>query len=94
MRFAVMGQLPILEVAREDGLDLLAWLGLGRGEFGAVEGRILLPLCRRRLWPELRNVDPARSTGARSRAAGTLRRLTGELASAIDSSPDGLVHFG
>ncbi len=94
MRFALHGQPPILEVSHEDGLDLLEWLGLGRAEFGAVEVRILLPLCRRRLWPEPRNIDPPRQRGARTREAGTLQHLTSTLAEIAARTPEALVHFG
>jgi hypothetical protein len=67
---------------RDDGLDLLEWLGLGRPEFGAIEARVLAPLCRRRLWPMPRNVDAAvveidpRDGTRRQRPAGTLCRWT------------------
>ena len=71
MRFALDGQRALLELSRDDGLDLLEWIGLGRAEFGAVEVSVLLPLCRRRLWPEARNVDPARlGADGQTRAAG------------------------
>jgi hypothetical protein len=95
VRFALGGKRPILELSHDDGLDLLEWLGLPRAEFGAVEVSVLLPLCRRRLWPEARNVDPSRSrVDGRTRAAGTLRRLASELAAGIAAMPEALVHFG
>ncbi len=95
MRFALSGQPAFLELPRDDGLDLLEWVGLGRAEFGAVEVSILLPLCRRRMWREARNVDSARRAGdGRACAAGTLQRLTSELAAAIAGMPEALVQFG
>lgn len=79
--FAVSGRSSVLELPRADALALLDWLGLGRPEFGAIEVSVLLPLCRRRLWPERRNVSP-------------LQRHVGTLATAIAASPDAVVHFG
>jgi len=42
---------------------------------------VLLPLCRRRLWPEKRNDGP-------------LRTRVAELSAAIASIPESTVHFG
>lgn len=95
MRFALSGRPAFLELSRDDGLDLLEWIGLGRAEFGAVEVSVLLPLCRRRMWPMARNVDPGRRGGdGLARAAGTLQRLTSDLAAAIAGMPEALVQFG
>lgn len=91
MRFGLVGApTPFLEVRRRDALDLLAWLGLERPEFGAVEVRRLLPLCRRRLWLVERNVDAA----APGRPAGTLRALVARLAGHIETAPAAVVQFG
>lgn len=91
MRFGLAGApTPFLEVRRRDALDLLAWLGLDRPEFGAIEARELLPLCRRRLWLVDRNVDAA----VPGRAAGTLRALVAELAGHIEKAPAAVVQFG
>jgi hypothetical protein len=57
MKFVLDRGPLLLELPRSDALDLLDWLGLGRPEFGAINIRKLLPLCRRRLWFEPRNVD-------------------------------------
>lgn len=57
MKFVLDGGPVLLELPRSDALDLLDWLGLGRPEFGAIHVRKLLPLCRRRLWLEPRNID-------------------------------------
>jgi hypothetical protein len=91
-RFAVRGSVGAvhLELSREDGLDLLEWLGLGRPEFGAIDVRELLPLCRRRLWPEPRNVDPERCdvSGATVRPAGALRQLVTHVVKILDGHAD------
>lgn len=104
LRFALVGQgrqVPFLEVDREDGLDLLEWLGLGRAEFGAIEASTLGPLCRRRLWPEPRNARPfvsaAASGGharARMRETATLARLASRVVSALKEAAGAVVHFG
>lgn len=82
LRFALQGQAPFLEVDRQDGLDLLDWLGLGRAEFGAIEASALRPLCRRRLWPEPRRDESAK-----------LRRLASRVVLALECASDTLVHF-
>jgi hypothetical protein len=81
MVFAVSGCTPVLELPRAQGLELLEWLGLGRPEFGAVEVGKLLPLCRRRLWPERRNQGP-------------LMPFVESLAASIARSPNAVVCFG
>jgi hypothetical protein len=84
LRFALLGgSAPFLELPRDEGLALLDWLGLGRPEFGALDARELLPLCRRRLWPEQRNLGSPR-----------LWLLASELTRALEGGPGGLVHFG
>ena len=93
MRFSIEGPggPAALELHRDDALDLLAWLGLERPEFGAIEARTLAPLCRRRLWPIPRNVDAATHT----RAAGTLRAWTQEMLRVAEQTREGsLVFFG
>ena len=89
-------QAVVLDVPRQDGLDLLAWLGLDQPEFGRMAARALAPLCRRRLWPMARNVDPAqpgiRGT-SRPRAPGTLRAYTQQLLTCLGAQ-DGAVVFG
>lgn len=87
--------MPSIFVVTSTCAEVLEWVGLGRAEFGAVEVSVLLPLCRRRLWPEARNVDPARpGANGQTRAAGTLRRLVSELAAGIARTPEALVQFG
>src|SRR5262245_33241102 len=80
VRFFLDG-IVVMALPREDALDLFEWLGLGRPEFGAIETRGLLPLCRRRLWPLPRNIDEATP----HRAAGTLRLRTELLAALLES---------
>lgn len=79
--FTLSGRTPILELPRPDALALLEWLGLGRPDFGAIEVNILLPLCRRRLWPEPRNLGP-------------LRTHVAALAAALTAASETMVHFG
>jgi hypothetical protein len=83
LRFAIPGSAPLFEVPRPEGLVLLEWLGLGRPEFGALDMRELLPRCRRRLWPERRNLAEPR-----------LVELASALTRALEDAPGGLVHFG
>lgn len=84
MRFAIEGCLHaiLLELPRATALDLFAWLGLDRPEFGAVDARELAPLCRRRLWPIPRN-DHAR-----------LRPLVAELLSVAEVANGARIVFG
>ena len=84
-----------LNLANSNAGDLLRWLGLPAyaqygdliGDLAAVE---LAARCRRRLWPEPRNLDPARPSvdleqPGRAhflecgRQAGYLRERTGQL---------------
>ncbi len=81
---------PALVLPRAEGLDLLEWLGLGRPEFGAMKGAELAPLCRRRLWPMPRNLDPAK--GGRPR--GTLRARTAQLLGVAEEAGDRPIMFG
>ena len=70
LRFAASSRY-LLELPREEGLDLLDWLGLGRPEFGAIAARELAPRCRRRLWTVVssdgctRDDDPSRRARTR-----------------------------
>lgn len=79
----VQVQVPaMLEVRREEGLDLLDWLGLGRPDFGAIPARELAPRCRRRLWDVERN------------AHASLRARTSDLLAVAEQAGEGLVLFG
>lgn len=84
MRFAAVSDVVFLTLPRGDALDLLAWLGLGRPEFGAIEAKVLVPLCRRRLWPEMDRFD----------RSGRMRQMVSQLLRAIASSRSAIVHFG
>ena len=75
-------RLPMLDVPRTEGLDLLDWLGLGRPDFGAIPARELAPLCRRRLWAVRRN-DHA-----------SLKMRTTELLAVAEEAGEGMVLFG
>lgn len=46
-----------LNVHNRNACDLLAWLELGPDPYGSIRARELAARCRRRLWPEPRNVD-------------------------------------
>jgi hypothetical protein len=78
-------------LGRDDALDLLHWLGLDRPEFGAVRRSELAALCRRRLWPMPRNVDPAVPN---RRAAGALRAAAAEMLAFVERAKDSHVTFG
>jgi hypothetical protein len=71
-----------MDVPREEGLALLEWLGLGRPDFGAIAGRELAPLCRRRLWAVARNHHDI------------LRGRTRELLAVAEAAGEGMVLFG
>jgi hypothetical protein len=73
---------PVLDFAREEALDLLEWLGLGRSEFGAINARELAPLCRRRLWDVGRNAHPV------------FRGWTSQLLSIAESAGERVILFG
>jgi hypothetical protein len=75
-------KIPQLEIRREEGLDLLEWLGLGRPDFGAIPARELAPRCRRRLWEIERNANPV------------LRTRTGQLLAVAEAAGEGMVLFG
>jgi hypothetical protein len=78
-------------LGRDDALDLLQWLGLERPEFGAVRRSELAALCRRRLWPMPRNIDPAVPN---RRPAGTLRAATADMLAFVEQFDGSHVTFG
>lgn len=80
MTFALYGLTPVMELPRAEALALLEWLGLGRPEFGAVDVRVLLPLCQRRLWPVARNDGP-------------LKDRVAALTAAIEWAPEAVLEF-
>jgi hypothetical protein len=68
----------ILTLSRSDALDLVAWVGLPRDDWGALDSTDLAARCRRRLWPEERNFD--REHVVRDRRGGIVAcRLAGAL---------------
>ncbi len=83
-RFAIQPQrLVIFELGRSEGFALLEWLGLGRPEFGAIEARMLVPRCRRRLWREFEKEEH-----------GRLRALVCRLLVSLEMFPNAIVTFG
>ncbi|MBS2016199.1 MAG: hypothetical protein JST00_25175 [Deltaproteobacteria bacterium] len=84
LRFMVAGlpYAPVLDLARDEGQDLLDWIGLGRPEFGAIDARDLAPRCRRRLWDVERNDHPL------------LRGRTSELLSMAERAGERIILFG
>ena len=88
LRFALDGKEVFLEIDRDDGLDLLEWLGLGRGEFGAIEASALWRLCVARLWTsEL-------ETRATSHSIAPRRRNVWRILRTLRHAQDAIVHFG
>ncbi len=89
-----------LNLANRNAADLLAWLGLPSEELcGSLPGRELAALCRRRLWPEVRNVDaevPEERIGRSvflGRPAGYLQRRTEELLRLAELAGEGVVSW-
>ncbi|MCY1023968.1 hypothetical protein [Pyxidicoccus sp. MSG2] len=88
--------------------ELLTWLGYTPQEIGDLYGvlpaRELAARCRRRLWPEARNVDPALVAREEhddghprlvfcGRPAGYLRDRTAQLLSLAERAGEGVVSF-
>ena len=48
-----------LNIANSNAVDLLAWLDLGTEQYGHINAKELAARCRRRLWDEPRNDNPA-----------------------------------
>jgi hypothetical protein len=96
LRFSldIQGNALLFEVCRADGLYLMDWLGLGRPLFGAISTRLLLPRCRRRLWPEFDTDRLVPCAGTRLHTEATLRELVSRLTASIEAHPDALVFFG
>jgi hypothetical protein len=84
--------------------DLLEWLGccIGPALIGTVNARDLAARCRRRLWDEPRNHDPAvlpisSATGRFTlcgRPAGGLRARCQELLELAEAAQERRIHFG
>jgi hypothetical protein len=88
LRFALDGREVFLELDRGDGLDLLEWLGLGRGEFGAIEASALWRLCVARLWAS--DVESRATT----RSIAPMRRRVWRILRTLRHAQDAIVHFG
>lgn len=96
---------PGLNLSNVNACDLLRWLDYEPDYAGELSARDLAARCRRRLWPEARNVDAAvpqtESRGARGarfiecgREAGYLRDRTERLLAVAQAAGDGLVYYG
>ena len=60
-----------VNLANGNALELLSWLGVANIDYcGAVGARELAAHCRRRLWDESRNHDPAQSGQERAELLG------------------------
>jgi hypothetical protein len=87
-----------------NAINLLSWLGyrLGPHLVGVLDPRDLAARCRRRLWDEARNHDPAippvASASGRfticGRPAGGLRDRCQELLRLAELAQDRRIHFG
>jgi hypothetical protein len=66
---------------------------------GTLRARDLAARCRRRLWPEPRNIDPAIPSSVdgimieAGRPAGYLRDRTARLLAIAEDAPEGVVRF-
>ena len=63
-----------LNLANGNAAELLRWLGLEDGNYGAIRSTDLAARCRRRLWPEKRNEDPGREGAENGRVIDCGRR--------------------
>jgi hypothetical protein len=89
-----------INLANQNAADLLLWLGLPAEYLvGEVPARELAVRCRRRLWPEPRNVDPeiAPEFSGRfysfGRPIGYLRQRTAELLHLAELAGDGVISW-
>ncbi|WNZ66213.1 hypothetical protein QEG98_42095 (plasmid) [Myxococcus sp. MxC21-1] len=106
--FFVSGDADELNVSNSNARDLLSWLGYHQAAagdlYGELPARDLAARCRRRLWPEVRNLDPAiapvveRLPGEPlffqcGRPEGYLRDRTEQLLALAERAGDGVVHY-
>jgi hypothetical protein len=89
-----------LNLANRNAADLLAWLGLPSEDLcGSLPARDLAARCRRRLWPETRNVDaglPEERIGRSvflGRPAGYLRSRTEDLLRLAELAGDDVISW-
>ncbi len=94
-----------LNLSNANACDLLVWLGYEPDYAGELDAGDLAARCRRRLWPEARNLDPARptvETGGDGRVRmvecgrpeGYLRQRTAQLLALADRARGGRVLYG
>ena len=89
-----------LNLSNANACDLLRWLGYEAEPVGTLRAGDLAARCRRRLWPEPRNQDPAipGSVDGRmidaGRPADYLRDRTARLLAIAECAPEGIVRFG
>jgi hypothetical protein len=90
-----------MDLANVNAARLLEWLGILVDHLvGEMPAREVAALCRRRLWPEPRNFDPATPDEVSGRMycfgrpAGYLRQRTAELLELAELAGDGLISWG
>lgn len=93
-----------VNVGNITGRDLLVWLGYSLGPYlgEALDPGDLAAHCRRRLWDEPRNIDPAvpelvLAAGRAillGRPEGYLRRRCEDLLRLAETAGDRTIHFG
>ena len=90
-----------INISNQNAADLLVWLGLPVEHLvGELPARELAALCRRRLWPEPRNLDPevpdqiSNRFYCFGRPNGYLRQRTAELLHLAELAGDGLISWG
>jgi hypothetical protein len=99
-----------VNLCNANAFDLLQWLGLTPASLGDFPARELAARCRRRLWDEARNHDPALAADDRlaalggpaggaqvvmqDRRPGYLRHQTERLLAVAQAAGDGLVCWG
>lgn len=64
-----------INLSNGNACNLLGWIGVTPADEGTVPARELVALCRRRLWDEARNHDPALAS-SESAAPGSARVIT------------------
>lgn len=96
-----------VNLSNTNAIELLCWLGIDPDYCGEVSARDLAARCRRRLWDEARNHDPALSPAERAerlgldpsnnrvitpgREAGYLRTRTERLLKLAEKAADHLI---
>ena len=90
-----------INLSNQNAADLLAWLGIASEYLvGDMPARELAALCRRRLWPEPRNIDPevpavfSDRFYAFGRLIGYLRQRTADLLHLAEVAGEGVITWG